>query len=80
MAYFSLHAYDADVWIREFRGLNQSDESLNSDPMYAEVAENIETPRGVLQPAAAMRMLSGEFGKSPVQAASYIRNRGEREP
>lgn len=61
MAYFSLHAYDADVWIRQFRGLNQSDISLNSDPMWAAEEENVETPHGVLQPQAAVRMLDGEF-------------------
>ena len=61
MAYFSLHAYDADVWIREFRGLNQADISLNSDPMWAAEEENVETLHGVLQPQAAMRMLDGEF-------------------
>jgi len=62
MAYFSLHAYDADVWVREFRGLNQSsDTSLNTDPMYATEEWNLETLHGVLQPQAAMRELDGEF-------------------
>ena len=58
MAYYTLHAYDADVWVREFRGLNQADESLNNDPMYASEEWNVETPGGVLQPQAAMRMLA----------------------
>lgn len=61
MAYYSLHAYDADVWISEFRGLNQVDESLSADPRYATEAVNVETPRGVLQPHAGSVALSGEF-------------------
>ena len=73
MAYYSLHAYDADVWIREFRGLNQADESLNSDPMYAAEVENIETPHGVLQPAAAMRMLDGQFDNRVETLAVFTR-------
>ena len=53
MAYFSLHAYDADVWVPEFRGLNQADIDLNPDTRFAAEVENAETPRGVLQPQAA---------------------------
>ena len=53
MAYFSLHAYDADVWIPGFAGLNQADIGLNPDIRFAATAENVETPHGVLQPQAA---------------------------
>ena len=60
MAYFSLHAYDADVWIRSFRGLNQAVE-LNGDVDYAVEEFNVETPHGVLQPAAASLVMEGEF-------------------
>lgn len=73
MAYFSLHAYDADVWVREFRGLNQEDESLNSDPMYAVEAENVETPDGVLQPQAAPAVYDGEFEDRVETLASFTR-------
>lgn len=52
MAYFSMHAYDADVWIRGFSGLNQGDILMNPNPNYAAEAENVETPNGVLQPQA----------------------------
>ena len=52
MGYFSLHAYDADVWLPEFRGLNQADIELNPDIRFAAEAENVETPLGVLQPMA----------------------------
>ena len=59
MAYFSLHAYDADVWVREFRGLNQSDEMMNPNPCYADEAENVETIHGILQPQAAYDVQTG---------------------
>lgn len=52
MAFFSLHAYDADVWIPEFKGIDQSDVNLNPDLRYAAEALNVETPNGVLQPMA----------------------------
>ena len=60
MAYYTLHAYDADVWIPHFAGLRQSDE-VASDLRYAFMAENVETPRGVLQPMAAPEVLDYEF-------------------
>lgn len=61
MAYFSLHAYDADVWVPEFRGLNQADTGLNPDVRFAAEEENMETPLGVLQPQAAIQYFPGEF-------------------
>jgi hypothetical protein len=60
MAYFSLHAYDADVYIPAFLGLRQSDE-IASDLRFAMEAENVETPRGVLQPMAAPEILDYTF-------------------
>lgn len=60
MAYFSLHAYDADVWIRSFKGLNQANE-LNGDVDCAWEEFNVETPHGVLQPAAANLVMEGQF-------------------
>ena len=65
MSYFSLHAYDADVWIREFRGLNQADPSMNPDIRFATEATNIETPHGVLQPMAAAVIQDGPVADSP---------------
>lgn len=74
MAYFSLHAYDADVWVREFRGLYQAtDSSLNSDPMYAAEEENVETTNGVLQPQAACPQMDGEFEGRVETLASFYR-------
>lgn len=61
MAYFSLHAYDADVWLREFRGLNQADVMMNPDVRFAGEEKNLETPHGVLQPQAAMELFAGSF-------------------
>lgn len=62
MAYFSLHAYDADVWVREFRGLNQADVMMNPDPRFATEEENLETLHGVLQPQAANEIIAGPAG------------------
>ncbi len=60
MAQFSLHAYDADVWIEGFRGLNQAVE-INGDIRYASEEYNVETPHGVLQPSAANVTMKGQF-------------------
>ncbi len=73
MAYFSLHAYDADVWIREFLGLNQSDNSLNGDVRFASEAENVETPDGVLQPQAALTAMTGSFQNRIETLAAFHR-------
>ncbi len=61
MAYFKLHAYDADVWIPQFVGLNQADVGLNGNPVYASEEENLETPRGVLQPQAPIKQVGKSF-------------------
>ena len=61
MAYFSLRAYDADVHVSSFVGLQQYGPGNYSDVRYAEEEMNVETPAGVLQPLAANRLLQGEF-------------------
>ena len=73
MAYFAMHAYDADVWVRQFKGLLQADESLNTDPAYAAEAVNVETPNGVLQPHAAYEVLTGEFTDRVETLAQFTR-------
>lgn len=74
MAYFSLHAYDADVWLPQFMGLHQHDESLNTDIRYATDVLNVETPNGVLQPHAGYDTLPGEFeGKKIETIARFYR-------
>lgn len=60
MAYFTMHAYDADVWLPSFTGLRQAEE-MASDLRYAIDEENVETPRGVLQPMAAPEILEYTF-------------------
>lgn len=52
MGNISMHAYDADVWINRFAGLNQADILMNPNTNFAAEAENVETPNGVLQPQA----------------------------
>lgn len=61
MAQFSLHAYDADVWLPEFKGLQQNEEGLNGDLRFAAEEVNLETPQGVLQPHAGYTLMDGEF-------------------
>ena len=61
MAQVSFGAYDADVWIPQFRGLNQADVLMNPDMRYAAEAENVETINGVLQPMAECPIAIGEF-------------------
>ena len=73
MAYFSLHAYDADVWIQQFLGLRQIDETLNADPQYATEVRNVETPNGVLQPHAGPTALSGQFTDKVETIARFYR-------
>ena len=60
MAFYTLHAYDADVWIPEFRGLNQADIQMNPDTRFAAEEENVETVNGVLQPQAALGIMTME--------------------
>ena len=72
MAYFSLHAYDADVWIPSFAGLSQA-EDIASDLRFAMEAENVETPRGVLQPMAATEVLDYTFDAKIETLASFHR-------
>ena len=73
MAYFSLHAYDADVWIPEFKGLTQDDTSLNPDVRFADEAENVETPGGALQPHAAYEVKRWIFSSRVETLAKFHR-------
>lgn len=51
MAQYRLNAYDADVWISEFKGLSPAADEMNSDLRYAAEAVNMETKDGALMPA-----------------------------
>ena len=71
MAYFSLHAYDADVRIPEFRGLMQGGDEIDADVRYAVEEKNLETLDGVLQPQAPATFLNGEFDH-PVETLMWF--------
>ena len=75
MAYYSLHAYDADVWLRSFLGLRQQDESLNLDPRFATDVLNVETPNGVLQPHAGYDVLPGDLGQQKAETIARFYRR-----
>lgn len=51
MSQVTMNAYDADVFIPEFKGLRQYGEELGGDLRYSPEAMNVETPGGVLQPS-----------------------------
>ena len=61
MAQYRLNAYDADVFITEFKGLQQAGDGVGSDLRFAMEAENVETPGGVLQPFAEPVVGTDEF-------------------
>lgn len=63
MAYYSLHAYDADVWLTSFAGLQQYGPGDDIDIRYAVEEKNLETPAGVLQPQAAPEVMEQEFDR-----------------
>ena len=74
MAYYALNAYDADVHISSFTGLQQYGDHMNGDVRYSPEEHNVETPAGVLQPSAAPEILAGEFnGKIETLARLYRR-------
>ena len=75
MAYYSLHAYDADVWISGFAGLNQYGPGLDGDVRYAVEEANLETPAGVLQPMAAPELLSAGFDSSKIETLAHLYRR-----
>jgi len=74
MAYYSLHAYDADVRIPFFYGLRQDDE-MATDLRYAAEAENVETPNGVLQPQAGHTLLPESFGEHKIETLMQFHRR-----
>jgi len=55
MAQYSMNAYDADVYIPEFKGLMQYGDQMNGDLRFSPDCMNVETPAGVLQPAAKLK-------------------------
>lgn len=57
--YVSLNAYDADVRIPQFLGLNQVEGDYSANPCYAVEAVNAYTKGGVLMPMERCKMLDG---------------------
>lgn len=55
MAQYVMNAYDADVYIPEFRGLMQYGDQMGGDLRYSPDCNNIETPAGVLQPVPKLK-------------------------
>lgn len=72
-SFFSLGAYNANVWIPQFRGLNQSDVLMNPDTQYAAEEENLETINGILQPMAECPLAVGEFEARVETLAAFHR-------
>lgn len=72
MAYYSLNAYDADVRINSFTGLYQYGDHMNGDVRYAVDTKNLETPAGVLQPAAAPEVLPVEFQDGKIETLAHL--------
>lgn len=77
MAQYSLHAYDADVNIGSFLGINQVYTEINGDLRYAAEEENLETPNGVLQPQAASKIMSGgeAFANTKIETLASFHRR-----
>lgn len=78
MGQISMHAYDADVSIGGFLGINNSFTEMNGDLRYAAEAENVETPNGVLQPQAASTILSdpnGTFENKKIETLAVFHRR-----
>lgn len=75
MAYYSLHAYDADVFIPAFAGLNQYGPGMDGDVRYAVEESNLETPAGVLQPMAAPELLTAGFDNSKIETLAHLYRR-----
>lgn len=67
MAQYRLNAYDADVFIPEFKGIYTYGDQMGGDLRYAEEASNVETTGGVLQASRAI----GEFDVKDITSGDY---------
>lgn len=74
MAYYSLNAYDANVFISGFAGLQQYGPGLDGDVRFAVEEKNLETPAGVLQPMAAPELLPYSFN-SKIETLAHLYRR-----
>lgn len=74
MAYYKFHDYDADVFISAFAGLHQYGDGMGGDVRFAVDEKNVETPAGVLQPAAAPEILNYSFS-SKIETLAHLYRR-----
>lgn len=63
MAQVSMNAYDADVYITEFKGLMQYGDHIGGDLRYSPDCMNVETTGGVLQPVTPIRGVAVGYDK-----------------
>lgn len=85
MAQYAMNAYDADVYITDFKGMMQYGDQMQSDLRYSPDCMNVETPGGVLQPGIKwdgvkikLKTASGEpeyLDPATVGTLMYIRDR-----
>jgi hypothetical protein len=61
-----MHAYDADIFIPEFKGLRQYGDPVDGDLRYSPDCHDAETIGGVLQPAAEQLGFSLTYNGNPV--------------
>jgi len=71
--------YDARSVISTFRGLMQYGDGVDTDPRFASEESNMETIGGVLQPAAACRLLSPVL-QQPIETLARLYRRWHTEP
>lgn len=74
MAFYSLHAYDADLFIPGFLGIDQTGEGINGDVRFASEEKNLETIAGTLQPQAAPVILPETF-QNRVETLAWFHRR-----
>ena len=74
----TINAYDADVRIPQFLGLKQYGDLINSNPVYADHAENMNTKGGTLMPMAPSVLLDGALDE-PIETLMCVTRRQDRD-
>ena len=72
MAQYVLNAYDADIFIPEFKGLMQYGDQMGTDLRYSPDCMNVETPGGVLQPSPLMSSVDIIMPEMPNPVSSSL--------
>lgn len=73
MAQISINAYDADVFIPEFKGLMQYGDQMGGDLRFSPNCMNVETPGGVLQPSGVFSFMDVGFEEAVSGEATLMR-------